>query len=139
LARESGYGGNSPGRDREDSRPGEVHPLDFEHLIEEWGEEPELLSGLLWTFARTAEDDLDTIALALTDDDHARLARTAHRLKGAAGILGAGAIEEQAALLENMGWKGELAEAEACITKLRAEFGRFLDYLHEFPMSSEIP
>ena len=114
--------------------PTKMIPFDFSSLIKEWGDEPEFLAKILEIFVRDTRADLETLALALSAEDQAKLARTAHHLKGAAGILGAEAIRKQAALLEELGFKGELADAEACMAKLRSEYSRFIDSLSELAL-----
>jgi len=110
-------------------------PFALNKMMEEWEDEPEFLTRMLGIFIRDTQIDIDTIALEFAAFDHEKMARTAHRLKGAAAALGADAIREQAALLESMGRKGELKDADACIGKLRTEFERFVDCLSGIPLS----
>ena len=111
-------------------------PFDLQNLLAEWAEEPEFLARMLDVFVRDTRADLEALSLAFAVHDHSKLARTAHRLKGAAGVLGAEAMREQAALLESMGRAGELSDAAVCLARLHDEFGRFQDFLSDTPLAT---
>ena len=67
---------------------------------------------------------MTAIREALANGDHARLRFAAHTLKGSVRYFGADQVCEHAAKLEDMGRKGELADAEAILTDLESEIAQ---------------
>ena len=85
----------------------------------------ELDRSLIEDFLHTTNDDVAALRSALTRHDAAAVAREAHRIKGASGLVGATTLAEAAARLEVAGQTGNLAPAQAQLHELEAEIARF--------------
>jgi HPt (histidine-containing phosphotransfer) domain-containing protein len=81
--------------------------------------------GLIEDFLHTTHEDLAALRLALDGNDAAGVAHEAHRIKGAAGLVGAVAITGVAGRIEAASRAGDLAQAHADIEALEAEVERF--------------
>ncbi len=80
---------------------------------------------LIQDFLHTTRDDIAALRSALARNDAAAVAREAHRIKGASGLVGAGALAAVAARIEAAGQGGNLAPADAHLRELEAEVARF--------------
>ena len=85
--------------------------------------------SILDEFERQAVADLAEIKRHVASGDCEETARVAHALKGASGILSAGALSDIAFKLERMGRAGVLADADQLLTQLNDEVRRCIDYL----------
>jgi signal transduction histidine kinase/DNA-binding NarL/FixJ family response regulator len=81
--------------------------------------------GLLEDFLHTTHEDLAALRLALDGNDAAGVAHEAHRIKGAAGLVGASALAAVAARIESAARAGDLARAHADADALETEVERF--------------
>jgi signal transduction histidine kinase/CheY-like chemotaxis protein/HPt (histidine-containing phosphotransfer) domain-containing protein len=63
--------------------------LDLPSLVENVGDDPALIRGLLKRFQETMREDEAAMARAVASGDFAAAARVAHRIKGAAAAVGA--------------------------------------------------
>ena len=63
---------------------------------------------------------------AVDADDHARLQKAAHALRGSAANVGANPVADTAGKLEAMGAAGSLAGAGGLIDRLQVEFSNVL-------------
>jgi CheY-like chemotaxis protein len=81
--------------------------------------------GLIEDFLHTTHEDLAALRLALDGNDAAGVAHEAHRIKGAAGLIGATALAAVAARIETAARAGSLARAQADIAALDTEVERF--------------
>ena len=82
-----------------------------------FGSDPMRLSRLFETFVEAASGDLAT--LRTTDTDSVR-AEAAHRLKGAARMVGARMLADQASRVETAAREGDTAAAMAASERLPA-------------------
>ena len=76
-------------------------------------------------FLHATQEDLAALRLALDGNDAAGVAHEAHRIKGAAGLIGAPALAAVAVRIEGAARAGDLARAHADIDALEAEVTRF--------------
>jgi HPt (histidine-containing phosphotransfer) domain-containing protein len=72
-------------------------PYDRERLVELFGDDPKTLAEVEHEFVETAREAEREIADA---DDLGTIARAAHRVKGASGMIGASALHRIAEALE---------------------------------------
>ena len=84
---------------------------------------------------------MTAIRQAIARNDHAKLKFAAHTLKGSMRYFGASHVCGHAAKLEDMGRRGELADAEASFAALEGEIARvaavLVDYLRKEAMSPD--
>jgi len=80
-----------------------------------------LAARLLGDFVSQTAEDIAAISRAADEGDPDRIAKAAHRLKGAAGNLALYASEEAAAELDKLGRAGNIADAGGLIAALREE------------------
>jgi HPt (histidine-containing phosphotransfer) domain-containing protein len=85
--------------------------------------------AILNEFEQQAAANLLEIKRDLERRDCEGLARVAHALKGASGVLSADAITEIAFKLERMGRTGVFADEDRLLTQLNDEIQRYLNYL----------
>jgi HPt (histidine-containing phosphotransfer) domain-containing protein len=109
-------------------------PLDREKLLEECDDEPSFANRCLHVFARETQVDMDGIAAALGNNDFSQVAKLAHRIKGASASIRAEFLREEAARLEALGGKAELAAAGECFARLRTEFDHFKEFIATLPI-----
>lgn len=86
--------------------------------------EPDLLREVLTVFLDDAPQRVRAMAEAVASGDARALERSAHALKGAAGSIGAHALQHLCRDLEQMGRKGDTSTAAAHFEAFRAEFAR---------------
>jgi len=106
-------------------------PLDCSHLIAEFQDQPELIARLLQVFIAEAQKDIDRLIQAFLSHDIALAVRMAHRLKGAASMIGAEPLRAAAAHIESLGRQGMTQPAFEHMSCLHSEFERFYLYVSE--------
>ncbi len=79
------------------------------------------------------------IRQAIAAGDHAGLRLAAHTLKGSVRYFGAKRVGEHAAKLEDMGRKGELADAEAIFAALEGELAQLTAVLSDGLQGNHYP
>ena len=84
---------------------------------------------MLAELANTGEQRVEEIARHATAKNSAAAAAAAHSLKGAAGIVTAGAIQSLAAEIELAAKAGDLDKTMSQIEELRREMRQCLDYI----------
>lgn len=84
--------------------------------------EPDLVEEVLGLFLDDAPPRVEELVNAVAAGDAGQAARAAHALKGAAGNIGAGRVQAAAHRIEAAAKGGDLEEAAAALTLLRAEF-----------------
>ena len=82
---------------------------------------------LIKDFLATTRDDLAALRRALHDGDAPAVAREAHRIKGASGLVGASALAAVATRIETAGRAEELQPAQDAVSELEAEVVRFAE------------
>ncbi len=106
-----------------------TNPFDFERIRSEWKFQIVFLLRMLHDFRREAETDIAALEEAFSAEDTERVARLAHRLKGAAALLCAESLQERAAILEALGKMNDLSAALKCMSGVRREIDRCNDYI----------
>ena len=86
--------------------------------------EPDVVQEVLTLFLNDAADRLRAIAGAIERGDGQALERSAHAFKGAAGNIGAAALQEHCRQLEHLGKAGQMADAAGSFAALSDEFAR---------------
>lgn len=101
-------------------------------LVKACGDE-DLASQLATAFAEEAEQLMPEMRDQLSALDAARLQRSAHTLKGAAGCLGATQVAAAGQRLEQQAKSGELDDAAATLDELARCTRRFLEEINHPP------
>jgi HPt (histidine-containing phosphotransfer) domain-containing protein len=94
---------------------------DRDRLIELFGDDPETLADVEREFFETARDAAHEIAAT---DDLATIARAAHRLKGASGMIGAVTLHRIAEAIEAAAKGGDLMGVRRMEEPLRLDVQR---------------
>ncbi|GAB6054457.1 hypothetical protein JCM17960_32770 [Magnetospira thiophila] len=81
--------------------------LDLTFLIENFGDDTEMLDEILDGFVETAAEDMALLAQAVSQGEEEQVRLLAHRLKSAARTVGAHALAESCAILEKVKSDGE--------------------------------
>jgi CheY-like chemotaxis protein len=87
--------------------------------------EPGLDAALIADFLGATRDDVDALRKALTANDAVGVAREAHRIKGASGLVGATALAAAASAVEAAGRGANLVLARAKLVELDAAVKQF--------------
>jgi HPt (histidine-containing phosphotransfer) domain-containing protein len=86
--------------------------------------QPDVATQVLGLFVQDAPARLAAIDAAVETGDAARLQRSAHALKGAAGTIGATALHDACRELEELGRQNTLAAAQAAVALMHHEYKR---------------
>lgn len=103
--------------------------LDLPGVLERLDDDRGLLKELAQIFLRQAPAQLAQIRAAVRSGNVRTLRERAHALKGSAGTLGAVAVFESAARLEQMGREGDLTHSQETYATLEADIARFTSAL----------
>ncbi len=112
-------------------------PFDVDALLRRWGDKRSLIHRTIVKFQARAEADLNAIEQSVASGDTERTANTAHSLKGAAACLEAKRVRELTAQLEEMGRSDDLQGADICLTELRDEIQRCLEYVPDLLVTND--
>jgi signal transduction histidine kinase/CheY-like chemotaxis protein len=107
------------------------------HLRRTIGGNERLIHSLAKTFLADAPKTLALIRNAIAKKDHAKLASTAHLLKGSIAIFGAPKAVAAARNLETLGRERNLAGAESALHALESEFTILQRELHVIQSAPE--
>lgn len=94
---------------------------DRDRLVELFGDDPGTLAEIERDFLDTARDAAREIA---GTDDLATIARAAHRLKGASGMVGAATLQQIAEAIERIAKAGDLMGVRRMQAPLRRDILR---------------
>ncbi|MGB2981828.1 MAG: PAS domain S-box protein [Candidatus Zixiibacteriota bacterium] len=108
-----------------------VIPIDLEAALDRFDGDKEFLTNMLQEFLDSAFGQLETLKKAVEREDAELIEREAHSIKGAAGNLGATGIADVSLKLELLGRKANLSGASEVIAKLKTEFKRLEEYVHQ--------
>ncbi|MAE63923.1 MAG: hypothetical protein CMJ18_06585 [Phycisphaeraceae bacterium] len=89
----------------------------------------DFLRKMLEKFQAQSETDVGELAEALEQGDAERLARVAHRFKGAAANISAGPLREAALALEQSGRDGDLEAAATAFDAVRSRLAECTGYI----------
>jgi len=98
--------------------------LDVDEALRRLDGDTELFQAVLDTFLETTPALVEALASAASGADGAALQRAAHSLKGSAASIGAESVRHTAADLEELGRRGEPAEARSLLAELDRELRR---------------
>lgn len=99
--------------------------FDHDRALEIADGDDELLSELLSLFRDTSPALLAEIQTAISEQDHDRLRRAAHTLKGSAANVGATATSDAARIMEAAIVAGDFARATSLYEQVAAELRQF--------------
>lgn len=108
---------------------GDPLPLDPSVLAPLTGGDPEATKEVLDDFLATTESDMAPLRSARAGGDLAALARQAHKVKGAARLVGAMPLGEAAAAVEAAAKAGEWDQVLPCVADLETAFERLKRHL----------
>jgi HPt (histidine-containing phosphotransfer) domain-containing protein len=86
---------------------------------------------ILDEFQKQIVEDMPDLESNVASRNGARTAALAHALKGASGVLSAGAVQRSAAELERLARAGNLDNADALLSKLRDEVSQCIQFIPE--------
>jgi HPt (histidine-containing phosphotransfer) domain-containing protein len=109
-------------------------PLDRKRLLEDCDEEASFANQCLRLYVRDTRIDIECIEAALGSRDFSRVARLAHRIKGASASIRAQFMSEMAARLHVFGEQGLEHEVSLCFAQLRKEFDKFERFIATLPL-----
>ena len=98
-------------------------------LLEYLGDDDALRREVLQQFLDTLTNDLQQLESELHDSNIAAVQRSAHRLKGAAYMVGARPLGDSAMSLEHLASAGDLAGFDMTWALINAEHQRLLQHL----------
>jgi two-component system sensor histidine kinase/response regulator len=120
----------SPNTEAEDTSEIESHagdcdaPLNYEHILNEFGNEADVLLSVLTGFIRDADGQIQKMRDAAINRNSETIAREAHAIKGGGANLAANDVACAAEELEKIGTCGSLARAADKIEALEFEIRR---------------
>jgi HPt (histidine-containing phosphotransfer) domain-containing protein len=103
--------------------------MDDSVLLEYLGDDDALRREVLQQFLDTLTTDLQQLESELRDSNIAAVQRSAHRLKGAAYMVGARPLGDSAMTLEHLARAGDLAGFDMTWALINAEHQRLLQHL----------
>jgi Amt family ammonium transporter len=98
-------------------------------LVERCMNNPAIVEVVMQKFEKQARGAVAQLRQELAANDLASATRTAHSLKGAAGIVAADGLTRIAAEIEQLGRKEQAGEIEKQLSRLAGEIQRCVDYL----------
>ena len=113
-------------------------PFDAAAALERCMGDVGFLDTLLASFVKAAPGSLDEIKRGLSDGDAEVTTRAAHSLKGAAGMITANTLREQAARVETLAHEGDLIAAADHLARLRDEAERCVACIEAFRETSPV-
>ena len=105
--------------------------FDLSVILERLGGDREILQEIAQLFIEDAPDSMAQIRQAIDDRDAGAMEKAAHSLKGSVSNFGVEEAVQAALQLEMMGRDGNLSDAEATFSTLKAEVDKLRDALAE--------
>lgn len=102
-------------------------PFSMETVLEQCGGKGEIAAMVLDEFLTQAPTDTDEMQSSLAGGDLVAAGKAAHRLKGTAGVLGAGRLHPLCAAMEIACKEGKADEAARLFEELKAEAERCVE------------
>jgi signal transduction histidine kinase/CheY-like chemotaxis protein/HPt (histidine-containing phosphotransfer) domain-containing protein len=100
---------------------------------------PDFLGELLGLFFRDAATALTDLRIAWREDDLATWARVAHKLRGSCATLGARAMMDVCARMEDLDQEAMMRSGESMLEALEAEFAQARELLAEHQKKAAAP
>ncbi len=104
----------------------------YHTMLEQTGEDEELLAELIGCVLDSGPDLLTQIERAVEAQDAEQIEQIAHRLKSTVGVLGTSPCFDAAEAVEHAGYNNELPAAEEKLGNLKEVFARYTKQLEEF-------
>ena len=108
-----------------------VSIFDPSHLLNELGEEWELLDEILGVFQESTASDLESLREAIASGNSDQTIRRAHKIKGAAANINAEGVRKAACDIETAVQTGSTQEATALMKNLVQEFDTLTQLLRD--------
>ena len=105
--------------------------FDPSHLLNELGEEWELLEEILGIFQKSTTFDLESLREAITSGNSDQTIRRAHKIKGAAANINAEGVRKAASDIEMAAKAGSTRETNALLENLFQEFDTLTQLLRD--------
>ncbi len=106
--------------------------FDIDHALQIFGGRKEMLRSILSSFLEHIPNELVALAAAVSSEMIEDVERYAHKMQGAAGMVGAMKFRVKANQLELVAKRGELDGAESMTQDLNKEFSKFKTELDNF-------
>jgi len=100
-------------------------------IMRRLGDNEDLLRQIINVFLESLPDQLEELKQGVGSEDAAVIRQKAHRIKGASASIGAEAVRETAAALEEAGKKGELKATLPLLEELQQEIENLRSVLSE--------
>ena len=114
-------------------------PVRLATLVRLIGDDPVALREVLAVYGGSAEQSAADIRRAIQASDAAQLRAAAHRLKSPSLAIGAEALGETCALLEEAACTGRLEDIDMLVDAFEAAFADVMAYLASGPVASAEP
>ena len=108
------------------ANPAAGEPINIEEALQRCMGNVQLLAKMIDKFKERSILEIQQLGQLIEDQDASSLTSVAHSLKGAAANLSIREMCILAGELETIGREGELAQASACLDRLRAAFDQFI-------------
>ncbi|MCK5270774.1 MAG: Hpt domain-containing protein [Sedimentisphaerales bacterium] len=108
-----------------------VSIFDPSHLLNELGEERELLDEILGVFQESTASDLESLREAIVSGNSDQTIRRAHKIKGAAANINAEGVRKAASDIETAVRTGSTQETNALMETLSQEFDTLTQLLRD--------
>lgn len=103
-------------------------PVDLSYLAEYTNGDQDAIRELIEVFYETADEALGDLKSNITEGENAAWAAAGHKLKGAAGYVGAESLKDLCAQAQNMK-EATLPERETLFRQIKEMYGHVHTYL----------
>lgn len=114
----------------------DVPVLDQSRLLDQFGDEPEVIAELRDLFLDDFPQQLERIRGGIASGDTDLIARAAHSLKGASGTFGAERVYRVAQAIERLAREGQLDGVSMGLDLLGEELGKVVERIKDFAPAS---
>jgi CheY-like chemotaxis protein/HPt (histidine-containing phosphotransfer) domain-containing protein/two-component sensor histidine kinase len=104
-------------------------PLDLSALAQFTGGDKSVERDIIAQFLSATRDDANALRAAVAQGDADAIARAAHRVKGAARMMGAGPVANVSERIEQAGKSGDMTMLTSSMVEFNSEHARLLEYL----------
>ena len=114
----------------------DVPVLDQSRLLDQFGDEPDIIEELRDLFLDDFPQQLAKIRAGLDANDANQVARAAHSLKGASGTFGAERVYRVSLAMEQLAREGKLDGVTMGYDLLKEELEKVVDAIHQLNSGS---